>query len=213
MSANGLHQGQPVLHGGVSLEQAQGVMLMLHGRGATAQDILTLTNEFNQPNFAFLAPQAAGYQWYPYRFIEPVERNEPYLSSALKLSDEILGQIITAGIPKSKMLLLGFSQGACLALEYAARNPQRYGGVAGLSGGLIGDVIREYTGSMDGTPIFLGCSDNDFHIPMERVIESAAVFRGLGANVVERLYPNLGHTVNEDELAAVSQMMSAISTT
>jgi predicted esterase len=133
------------------------------------------------------------------------------LSSALKLVDDILGQIVTAGIPKTKVLLLGFSQGACLALEYAVRNPLRYGGVAGLSGGLIGDVIQAYSGSMDGTPMFLGCSDNDPHIPKERVIESATVFRSLGANVIERLYPNMGHTVNEDELAAVSRMMAAIS--
>lgn len=210
MSATGLHQGQPVLHAGVSLEHARGVMLMLHGRGATAQDILTLTSEFNQPDFAYLAPQAAGYQWYPYRFIEPVERNEPYLSSALKLVDDTVNAVVAAGIPKT--LLLGFSQGACLVLEYAARNPQRYGGIAGLSGGLIGDRLHEYSGSMDGTPMFLGCSDNDFHIPKERVTESAAVLRGLGANVTERLYPNLGHTVNEDELTAVVQMMSAIST-
>jgi predicted esterase len=211
MTANDPHQGQPILHAGVSLEQARGVMIMLHGRGATAEDILTLSNEFNQPNFAYLAPQAKDYQWYPYRFIEPVTRNEPYLSSALKLVGEILEQIATSGIPKKKVLLLGFSQGACLALEYAARNPQRYGGVAGLSGGLIGDVIREYSGSMDATPMFLGCSENDFHIPKERVIESAAVFRGLGANVTDRLYPNMGHTVNEDELAAISRMITAIS--
>jgi predicted esterase len=129
----------------------------------------------------------------------------------LKLVDDIVIKLRSDGIPKTKMLLLGFSQGACLALEYAARNPQRYGGVAGLSGGLIGDVLREYEGSMDETPVFLGCSDKDFHIPKERVIESAAVFRILGAKVTDRLYPNLGHTVNEDELAAVSQMMAEIS--
>ncbi len=210
MSANGLHQGQPVLHAGASLEEAQGAMIMLHGRGATAEDILTLASEFNQPNFAYLAPQAAGYQWYPNRFIMPVASNEPYLSSALMLVDEIIGQIVTAGLPRAKLLLLGFSQGACLALEYAARNPQRYGGVAGLSGGLIGDVIRQYSGSMDNTPVFLGCSDNDFHIPKERVSESASIFRSLGANVTDRLYPNTGHTVNEDELTAVREMMAAI---
>jgi phospholipase/carboxylesterase len=210
MSVNGPHQGQPVLHVGASLEQAQGAMIMLHGRGATAEDILTLSSELNQPNFAYLAPQAAGYQWYPNRFIMPVASNEPYLSSALNLVDEILGQLVAVGIPETKVLLLGFSQGACLALEYAARNPQRYAGIAGLSGGLIGDVIREYSGSMDGTPVFMGCSDNDFHIPKERIIESAAVFRNLGANVTDRLYPNMGHTVNEDELAVVSQIMAAI---
>jgi predicted esterase len=209
MTDNDPHHGQPVLRAGVSLEQAQGVMIMLHGRGATAEDILTLASEFNQSDFAYLAPQAAGYQWYPYRFIEPIVRNEPYLSSALKLVGDIVNGVVAAGIPKTKIILLGFSQGACLALEYAARNPQRYGGVAGLSGGLIGDVLREYSGSMDETQIFLGCSDKDFHIPKERVIESAAIFRGLGANVTARLYPNLGHTVNDDELAEVRGLMSA----
>jgi predicted esterase len=210
MTDNDPHHGQAVLHAGASLEAAQAAMIMLHGRGATAEDILTLVSEFRQPNFAYLAPQAAGYQWYPYRFIEPVERNEPHLSSALKLVDEIVNGVVAAGIPKTGIILLGFSQGACLALEYAARNPQSYGGVAGLSGGLIGDVLREYNGSMDGTPVFLGCSDKDFHIPKERVIESAVVFRGLGADVTERLYPNLGHTVNDDELAEVNRMMATL---
>jgi predicted esterase len=212
MSANDPHQGQPILYTGAGVEYAKAAMIMLHGRGATAKDILSLSTEFNYQDFAYIAPQAADYQWYPYRFIEPVEHNEPYLSSALKLVDGNVNAVVATGIPKSKIILLGFSQGACLALEYAARNPQRYGGIAGLSGGLIGDVLREYNGSMDGTPIFLGCSDKDFHIPKERVTESAAVFRRLGANVTERLYPNLGHTVNEDELATVSRMMAAIST-
>lgn len=210
MSSNGLHQGQPILQAGAAIENAQGAMIMLHGRGATAEDILTLANEFNQPDFAYLAPQAAGYQWYPNRFIMPVASNEPYLSSALRLVDDIVVKLRSDGIPKSKIMLLGFSQGACLALEYAARNPQRYGGVVGLSGGLIGDVLREYSGSMDETPIFLGCSDRDFHIPKERVIESAAVFRKLGANVTDILYPNMGHTVNEDEITAVKHMMAIL---
>lgn len=211
MSANGLHQGQPVLHSGVLLEQARGVMIMLHGRGATAEDILTLSSEFDQPDFAYLAPQAAGYQWYPNRFIMPVATNEPYLSSALQLVDEIVTSVVKTGIPRENVILLGFSQGACLAVEYTARHPQRYGGVAGLSGGLIGDVLGTYSGSMAGTPVFLGCSDKDFHIPAERVIESAVVFRDLGASVTEKLYPNMGHTVNDDELAIVTQIMASIS--
>lgn len=210
MSANGLHQGQPVLHSGVPLEQAQGVMIMLHGRGATAEDILTLSSELKHPDFTYLAPQAAGYQWYPNRFIMPIATNEPYLSSALQLVDELVESVVKSGIPKENILLLGFSQGACLALEYAARHPRRYGGVAGLSGGLIGDVLGTYSGSLKGTPVFLGCSDKDFHIPAERVIESAEAFRSLDANVAEKLYPNMGHTVNDDELAAVTRMMAAI---
>jgi phospholipase/carboxylesterase len=212
MSTNGLHQGQPVLHAGAALEKAHGAVIMLHGRGATAEDILTLSSEFSQPNVAYLAPQAAGYQWYPNRFIMPVATNEPYLSSALQLVDNLIGQLVTAGIPKANIILLGFSQGACLALEYAARHPERYGGLAGLSGGLIGDVLRVYQGDMKGTPVFLGCSDKDFHIPKERVIESATIFRGLGAFVTERLYADMGHTVNEDELDTVRQMVTAIST-
>ncbi|MBA3873532.1 MAG: alpha/beta hydrolase [Anaerolineae bacterium] len=211
MSTNDPHQGQPIRYTGVGLEHAKAVMIMLHGRGATAEDILTLTSEFNQSGFLYIAPQAAGYQWYPNRFMMPIATNEPYLSSALKLVDDNVNAVVAAGIPKTKIVLLGFSQGACLALEYVARNPQRYGGIAGLSGGLIGDVIREYHGSMDETPMFLGCSDKDMHIPKERVIESAAVFRGLGANVIDRLYPNMGHTVNEDELETVSRMMASVS--
>ena len=205
-----LHQGQPLLRAGVAPEKARGAMILIHGRGATAEDILTLATEFDQPDFTYLAPQAAGYQWYPNRFIMPVATNEPYLSSALQVVDDLIVGLEKSGISREKILLAGFSQGACLALEYAARNPQRYGGIAGLSGGLIGDVLREYTGSMESTPVFLGCSDVDFHIPKERVLESAGVFRTLGATVTERLYPNMGHTVNDDEINAVKHMMAAV---
>jgi len=185
-------------------------MILVHGRGATAEDILTLASEFEQPDFTYLAPQAAGYQWYPNRFIMPVATNEPYLSSALQVVGDLITNLEKAGIPRQKIILAGFSQGACLALEYAARNPQHYGGVIGFSGGLIGDVLQEYTGSLEGTPVFLGCSDVDFHIPKERVIESAAVFRNLGAAVTERLYPNMGHTVNEDEINAAKRIMAGV---
>lgn len=205
-----LHQGQQVLRAGAAPDKARGAMILIHGRGATAEDILTLASEFDQPDFTYLAPQAAGYQWYPNRFIMPVATNEPYLSSAIQVVDDLITDLGKAGIGREKIVLAGFSQGACLALEYAARNPQRYAGLAGLSGGLIGDVLREYTGSMEGTPVFLGCSDVDFHIPKERVIESAAVFRTLGASVTERLYPNMGHTVNEDEINAVKRIMAAV---
>ncbi len=205
-----MHQGQPILRAGAAPEKARGAMILIHGRGATAEDILTLAPEFDQPDFTYLAPQAAAYQWYPNRFIMPVATNEPYLSSALQVVDDLITDLVKSGIGREKIVLAGFSQGACLALEYAARNPQRYAGLAGLSGGLIGDVLREYTGSLAGTPVFLGCSDVDFHIPKERVIESAAVFRGLGASVTERLYPNMGHTVNEDEINAVKRIMAGV---
>ncbi len=205
-----IHQGQPIMKAGAPLEKARGAMILLHGRGSTAEDIMSLSTEFDQPDFAYFAPQAAGYQWYPNRFIMPVASNEPYLSSALKLVEDLVKSITSGGITKEKIILTGFSQGACLALEYAARNPAQYGGVAGLSGGLIGDVLGVYNGSLEQTPVFLGCSDIDFHIPKQRVIESAEVFRKLQASVTERLYPNMGHTVNEDEISVISRMMIGV---
>ena len=209
---NQLHQGQQILGTGKPLEEARGAMILLHGRGSDAQDILSLAAEFQQPDFAYLAPNAAGNTWYPNRFIAPLDSNEPWLSSALQVIRDLLADVGQAGIPIEKTLLLGFSQGACLALEYAARNPQRYGGVAGLSGGLIGPqgMTFSYPGSLAGTPVFLGCSDVDFHIPVERVRESAAAFRDLGATVDERIYPGMGHTVNQDEIEAVREMMSQV---
>src|SRR5215467_13245237 len=160
-------------------------MVMIHGRGATARDILTLAPELDLPGWAFLAPQAAGDTWYPHPFTAPIEQNEPWLSSALAVVGEVLVRIAAGGVPPERTVLLGFSQGACLALEFTARNARRYGGVAGLSGGLIGPdgTPRDYTGSLAGTPIFFGCSDVDPHIPKARVEHSAAVLRRLGADV------------------------------
>jgi predicted esterase len=184
-------------------------MILLHGRGATAQDILGLTVEFALDDVAYLAPQAAGYQWYPNRFVAPVASNEPWLTSALKRVADLLAQIESAGIPLASTYLLGFSQGACLALELAARQPQAYGGVFGLSGALIenGDQPRDYTGSLAGATVFLGCSDVDAHIPAGRVQRSANIFRTLGATVTERIYPGMGHTVNADEIAFIVERL------
>ena len=211
-TVKGPHQGQPIYTAGESLEQAHAAMIMLHGRGASAQDILSLAEEFQQSGFAYLAPQARGYTWYPNSFLMPIESNEPGLSSGLAVIDALLEQIAQAGIPTERIMLLGFSQGACLSLEYAARHAQHYGGIAGLSGGLIGPegTPRDYPGSMAGTPVFLGCSDRDFHIPKERVQLSAEVFQRLGADVTARLYPNMGHTVNMDEIQFVQAMMKNI---
>lgn len=187
-------------------------MLLLHGRGATAESILSLADELAHPDFAYLAPQAAGNTWYPHSFLAPIASNQPYLSSALAAIGEVLERLSEAGIRPRHTILLGFSQGACLALEYAARNARRYGGVVGLSGGLIGpdDTPRDYPGSLDGTPFFLGCSDVDFHIPKERVLHSADILRNLGGEVTTRLYPNMGHTVNQDELDLVRDMMARV---
>lgn len=204
--------GQQVLTAGESPETAKAAMLMLHGRGATAENILELADELAQPDFFYLAPQAANYEWYPNRFTAPMESNEPYLSSALATIDTLLAQLASAGIESERTIVLGFSQGACLALEYVARHARRYGGMAGLSGGLIGPpgTPRDYAGSMAGTPVFLGCSDVDMHIPRERVHETTEVFRRLGGDVTERLYRGMGHTINQDEVTFVQGMMAAL---
>jgi predicted esterase len=206
------HYGQPVRAEGEPLERARAAMLMVHGRGARAEDILTLAVPLAMPGVAFLAPQAAENAWYPNRFLVPVEQNEPWLSSALGRIAEVLRQIHNAGIPLERTFLLGFSQGACLALEFTARNARRYGGIAGLSGALIGaeDAPRDYPGSLAGTPVFLGCSDIDHHVPKERVHLTAQVLGRLGAVVTERLYPNMGHTTNPDEIEFVRGMMQNV---
>ena len=208
----GPHQGQPVRMAGEPVSHARAAMLMVHGRGARAEDILTLVNEFNVPGFAYFAPQAAGNTWYPSRFLAPLDENVPWLSSALKFVDGVLTEIINAGIPAERIILLGFSQGACLTLEFAARHARRYGGFTGLSGALIGpdDAPRDYKGSLAGTPVFLGCSDVDFHVPKERVDETAEVLRRLGGEVTERLYPNMDHTINQDEIHFIRGMMQGL---
>jgi phospholipase/carboxylesterase len=213
-SANipGPHQGQPLLVAGEPLESARAAMIMVHGRGATAHDILSLTADLHQPGFAYLAPQAAGNTWYPNSFLAPIPSNEPGLSSGLAVIASILEQLAVANISAERTIILGFSQGACLSLEYVARNARRYGGVVGLSGGLIGPdgTPRDYPGSLAGTPVFLGCSDVDPHVPKERVQQSAEVLQRLGGNVTARLYPRMGHTVNRDELRFVQTMMAAL---
>lgn len=185
-------------------------MLLIHGRGATAESILSLADELAHPDFVYLAPQAAGNTWYPHSFLAPIASNEPYLSSALLAVGDVLDHLENAGIPAERTILLGFSQGACLALEFAARHARRYGGLVGLSGGLIGPdgTPRNYPGSLAGTPVFLGCSDADFHIPQHRVLHSADVLKRLGGEVTTRLYPNMGHTINQDELDLVRGIMA-----
>jgi phospholipase/carboxylesterase len=210
--ARGPHAGQPILSWGAPLPSAKAAMIMVHGRGASAEDILGLAPELETQGVAFLAPQAAGSTWYPYPFLSAIESNEPGISSALSVLAAIESQVTAGGVPAEAVFILGFSQGACLALEYAARNARRFGGIAGLSGGLIGPdgTPRDYPGSMLGAPLFLGCSDIDPHIPKARVELSANVFRRLGANVTERIYPGMGHTINEDEIEAVRGMLRSV---
>ena len=211
-SIHGPHQGQPVLFAGEPLKTARTAMILVHGRGASAEDVLQLAREFSAPGVAYLAPQAAGHEWYPYSFMAPLDSNEPGLSSGLAVIASLLAQVAEAGIPAERTILLGFSQGACLSLEFAARNARRYGGIVGLSGGLIGPsgTPRDYPGSFDGTPVFLGCSEKDPHIPKPRVELSAQVMQQLGGNVTLRFYPNMGHTVNRDEVRFVREIVKAV---
>lgn len=188
------------MHSGTPLETARAVMILLHGRGDTSQGIMGLSQEFEQSDFAFIAPQAANNTWYPYRFIEPTSRNEPYLTSAIQTVGNIL-ELTQKHVPLERTFLVGFSQGACLALEVAARHGAKFGGVIAFSGGLIGDTLEvERYKNLEQTPFFLGCSDVDSHIPKTRVEETTVLLERLNANVTMRLYPNFGHTINADEL-------------
>jgi predicted esterase len=203
-----------VLRSGPSPEQARLVAILLHGRGASADDILGLTHQFTPRDIAYLAPQAAGSTWYPYSFLAPLGQNEPWLGSALRVVGGLIDDLARHGIPSERVVLMGFSQGACLALEFAARHAREYAAIVAFSGGLIGPpgTARDNTGYFAGTPVFIGCSDVDAHIPLARVQESAAVFRRMGATVDERVYPRMGHTINADELQAADALLAGGST-
>jgi predicted esterase len=203
--------GQRVVEGGEDLHSARAAMVLVHGRGATAEDIMTIASEVQRPGWAYLAPQAADNQWYPNRFTAPLESNEPYLTAALDTVTRIVERVQTR-VPAQRLILLGFSQGACLALEWAARNARRYGAVVGLSGGLIGPdgTPRDYPGSFEDTPVFLGCSDVDPHIPMSRVVETGEVMKKMGAEVAVRFYPGMGHLVGIEELETIRALADAI---
>src|SRR5689334_20910332 len=202
----------PVLSTGLPLERARYAMIMIHGRGSSAEDILSLVPQLDNTDFAYLAPQAPGNTWYPRPFTVPISENEPFLSASLTLVDNLVAHLVSAGISPDRIILLGFSQGACLTLEYAARHAQRYGALIGLSGGLIGPdgLKRDYKGSLSGTSTFLGCSDVDPHIPKHRVQHAAETLTTLGAEVTARLYPGMGHTINEDERKSIRNLMTAL---
>ncbi len=212
---NAVHQGQPVRTAGAPLDEARALVLLAHGRGGTAENILELARDLGRDDIAYLAPQAAGFTWYPLSFLAPVEQNEPGLSSALKTLGTVLTDAERAGISSERQLLLGFSQGACLILELAARRPCRYGGVVGFTGGLVGPpgTSRDYPGSLDGTPVFLGSSDPDPHVPWARVEETARVLEGMDATVTLRRYPGMAHTINGEEIEAARTMLDRVAST
>lgn len=212
MTASGPHQGQPVLVAGKPLAQARAAMILVHGRGATAESILDLASLLPHPDFTYLAPQAAGFTWYPYSFLAPLSQNEPGLTSGLHVITELVSQVEAAGIPAEHIVLGGFSQGACLVSEFAARHARRYGGLLVFSGGVIGPpgTPRSYEGSLMGTPVFLGCSDVDPHIPLARVQETADLFQNLGGQVTAKIYPQMGHTIIQDEIDQAQQIVNGL---
>jgi predicted esterase len=206
------HAGQPILRAGASPDAARAAMIMIHGRNAGPANILDLVPVLDRPEFLYVAPAAAGGTWYPLSFMAPREQNEPGISSGLAVIESLVTDLLPVFAPH-QIMLLGFSQGACLTSEFSIRYPRRYGGVMVLSGGLIGPPGTSWdtvTTSLDGTPVFLGCSDVDSHIPAERVLESEAVFRRLGAAVTRKLYPGMGHTVIGDEIEQVQRAMDAV---
>jgi phospholipase/carboxylesterase len=205
------HQNQPVIQSGAKLDDAKAVMIMIHGRGATAEDILSLSAEFKFDGVAYLSPQAKNNSWYPYSFLYPIEMNEPGISSGLALVDSIVDMLLQKFFSSEQIYLLGFSQGACLSLEYVARNPKKIGVVFGLSGGLIGETVNleNYSGNLGGTNIFLGCSDVDPHIPLQRIDETEEILRKLNANVTKRIYKGMGHTINQDEIDFITALVKS----
>ena len=212
MNRSDPHANQPVLHTGAPLESARGVVVMIHGRGASAESILSLFPELSVDGLAAVAPQAAGGTWYPQSFLAPLAMNQPYLDSALGTIETVVADLLAHGIPSERIAILGFSQGACLATEFAARHPRRYGAVMGLTGGLIGPdgTPREYAGSLSGTPVFLGTSDPDPHVPFARVEETRDVLRRMGATAELRRYAGMPHTINEDEIEACRALLQSM---
>ncbi len=213
---NGPHQTSKTVTAGTPADEADAAIVMVHGRGGAAENILGLANDLEiAGNVHLAAPQAQGFTWYPYSFLEPTERNEPGLSSGLQAIFDIMTGLAEKGIPKEKIIFMGFSQGACLASEFVARHPAKYGGLISFSGGLIGDAVSadNYSGSLEGTPYFTGCSDIDSHIPEERVHASAAVFEKLQADVTKKIYPGMAHTIIQDEIAEAAKIINTVTAT
>jgi predicted esterase len=205
------HRGQPISTLGPPPLMARLAVILVHGRNGTPQSMLDLAAQLPFDDVAYVAPAAAGKTWYPQSFLAPMPQNEPGITSGLNVLAGLVGDFERGGVPASRVALMGFSQGACLALEFAARHARRYAAIIGLSGGLIGPpgTPRSYQGSFDATPVFLGCSDVDSHIPLARVHETADVFTRMKALVDERIYPQMSHAVTPEELAVVTQILGA----
>jgi len=209
---SGPHQGMPFSEAGAPPSRAKAAMIMLHGRGAEAKGILQFSEEFAQPDVRYLAPQAASHTWYPYPFTEPQKKNQPWLDSALNRVDELILRLISEGILQEKIVLLGFSQGACLALEYAARNPGKYGGIIAWSGALIGEDPgkNSYKAGLEKTPVFMGVGEQEHYFSMDRFNQTCKIMENLGADLEQRVYPGKGHTIVEDEVKYVRGLLSGL---
>jgi predicted esterase len=207
---SGPHQNQNLYQAGADPKEAKAAMIMIHGRGASAESIISLASEIEMVNdITFLAPQAQGFTWYPFSFLVPKEQNQPGLNSGLQAVADAISKAEELGFSKDKIFLLGFSQGACLASEFVARHPDTYAGLFVFSGGLIGDTLHPelYEGDLQQTPVFMGCSDVDFHIPVDRVHDSESILLSLNANVTKVIYPNMGHTINQDEIDHMNRII------
>lgn len=203
-----MHKRQ-LIWSGKKFEDASKVLVMIHGRGASAEDILSIADHLDVSEFALLAPQATNHSWYPHSFLAQPGQNEPWLTSALDLLNDIVHDVLAKKFSSENIYFLGFSQGACLTLEYVTRNANRYGGVVAFTGGLIGDKIYHdnYKGDFSGTPIFLGTSDPDPHVPVERVNETAGILEKMNAQVTKKIYKNMGHTINQDEINEANKIL------
>jgi phospholipase/carboxylesterase len=204
-----MHSKQ-VIYAGAKLEDAGKVLIMLHGRGASAADIISLGAHLEINNFSLVAPQATNNTWYPYSFMAPAIKNEPWLSSALSLLQEILNDIISKEIEKKNIYFLGFSQGACLMLEFVTRHANKYGGIIAFTGGLIGETLKtdNYQGNFLHTPVFIGSSDPDPHVPVSRVQETTDIIKNMHASITVKIYPGMGHTINDDEIAYANEILA-----
>ena len=198
-----------IITAGKEVDPKSKVLIMIHGRGGSAEDILSLSNHLEVDDYALLAPQATGHTWYPFSFMAPPAQNEPWLSSALALLKEVVQDLNSKGVPSEQIYFLGFSQGACLTLEFVTRNATRYGGVVAFTGGLIGDKIKpdNYKGDFAGTPVFIGTSNPDPHVPVERVYATVNILKDMGASVTEKVYNGMGHTINQDEIDNANRLV------